>query len=292
MEHRNAGTYALIGSLALASGFTIGFVAGGPDGPGACAPDGGCDGVAVTEAPVDAGDPAGTGACLVQEVGDDGDISIQGMDGGMTIRIVIDDRRDGDSGPTDAGARANEDEHGAKASSQDGEGSHPEEIRVAPRPPVKLTASQRDSLSKAVRRRLGDDAVISFFSCGPWDGGKGNRLDLVGYADGDGFSSRKELAEAFGKLMAELVEISGEELDGIELMSVRMFGVDDIQGGAISRGVPTADEADWIAQANVDIPSRDGKSVGDVNRATIVYGGKTRDLDLTGNGFSDLPPEE
>lgn len=316
MEHRNAGGYALVGALALACGFTMGYVADNSKGPAGVPSDGG-DLVSTTkESPLDSEDIRKI--CDEMGIDVDGSATASEEPKEITIRIVVDDERDGRSSHGGSlaevvpvpGSRTDDADDPIDDSSEtfsktnDSIGKAlrtfeeldarelPTESTVVPSHPKDLSDAQRKRLGEILGKRMGGTATISKVSYGDWDGGDGSRLDITGYADATEFESGDSLSNAFGKAVADLAKESTRIFDDVDLLSVRVFGVEDAEGSSKKGVIPSLAGAEWIASANVDVPSADGKSVGDVNRASVTYQGKPVEIDLGKFGFSSLPPEE
>lgn len=156
---------------------------------------------------------------------------------------------------------------------------------------VDVTDKQRKSVKELLTKRFGDSAVLDRIEVSSWQGGDGYRLVVSAYGGGDAFSDGKELSKAFGKLARDLAKLAASDFDEIDIMDVTVLGVDDLDG-KVPKATPAYKDLEWAGGASVDVPSKDGKSVGDVNRAYVMLDGKPVSVDMTEYGFSSLPEEE
>ena len=327
MWHRNVAAVSLIGAAALALGITAGTMANGgamtePDIATAEK-----TGDVFDEGCLVTGDGTCNCRCRcchpmpegIEMLGDrDGTETETPSEDGFTLRVIMDDGQDDAKPMLDVepyewhveddeadrldehdglrpvakreGAATDDEAQGdvAQASEAGRVASHGSATSAEA---TDVTARQRKAIMRSVTKRFGDSVTLGEASISPWDGGDGHRLMVVAYVDGKGPNSGKALSRAIGKLSADLAKLAGSDFEDVEILDVRMYGIDGF-GGTVPSGIPSHEELEWAAGSSVDVPSRDGESIGDVNSVYVMWDGKPVAINMTDYGFSSLPMEE
>jgi len=288
MRHGDAGLYAIAGAMIVSSGLMA-----------ICYSDMGRQSVPRQDAvggysPID-GDSEGCRqtTCDVADTKD------------VTVRIVIDDKSEtadssahiesapvasSSAGATRSEAVSGDDSDDASQKSRENR-DETSSVRITDKNVHKASKAQVDAIEELMTKGLGRSASVKC-TLSDWAGGKGSRLVISTCVDGKAFKSGKELSDAFGKLVADLVPAVGKQFDDVEIMSVMLYGMKDSDRLTEAPMYPKAKDMSWTAVASIDVPSVEKGSIGDVNHASVTYGGNPVSIDMTKYGFSSLPPEE
>lgn len=161
---------------------------------------------------------------------------------------------------------------------------------------MSLGASATKPFRKIVKDACGDGFMSLGVSSASWAGGDGRMLVIQAYADGGSFESGRDLSESFASMMADVAR-EATKAGGYNVVNLALYGADkeamsDGKSGVALSGLPSYDTLEWVAVASVDVPSLEEGAVGDVNHASVMYGGKRVSVDMRKAGFSSLPPEE